>query len=128
MLTFWDHSFGQFTYGVLSAASLGGREIAYSSFTFIGLIISAFVLLTAFVAVELYVSEEPILPIELFANRTVLASSLTNWFYTMSIFTTLFYVPIYYSSVIGLTPTENGLRLVPNFSVSPLDRLELGFI
>ena len=33
----------------------------------------------------------------------------------MSIFTTLFYVPIYYSSVIGLTPTENGLRLVPNF-------------
>ena len=66
-------------------------------------------LLTAFVAVELYVSEEPILPIELFANRTVLASSLTNWFYTMSIFTTLFYVPIYYSSVIGLTPTENGL-------------------
>ena len=99
----------------LSAASLGGREIAYSSFTFIGLIISAFVLLTAFVAVELYVSEEPILPIELFANRTVLASSLTNWFYTMSIFTTLFYVTIYYSSVIGLTPTENGLRLVPNF-------------
>ena len=46
----------------------------------------------------------------------------------MSIFTTLFYVPIYYSSVIGLTPTENGLRLVPNFSVSHLDRLELGFI
>ena len=26
---FWDHSFGQFTYGVLSAASLGGRNCLF---------------------------------------------------------------------------------------------------
>ncbi|RCK59641.1 Vacuolar membrane amino acid uptake transporter fnx2 [Candida viswanathii] len=68
-----------------------------------------------FILVELYVSAEPILPIELFANRTVLASSLANWFYTMAVMTVMFYVPIYYSSVVGLTATENGTRLIPNF-------------
>ena len=99
----------------LVATSLGGRDIAYSSFTFIGLSLGSLALLGGFIIVELYVSQEPILPIELFANRTVLASSLANWFYTMAVMTTLFYVPIYYSSVIGLTATENGTRLIPNF-------------
>ena len=64
---------------------------------------------------EAYVSEEPIIPIELLGNRTVLASSLTNWFYTMGIFAIMFYVPVYYTSVLYLTASENGLRLVPNF-------------
>ncbi|EMG48431.1 fnx2 Vacuolar membrane amino acid uptake transporter fnx2 [Candida maltosa Xu316] len=99
----------------LIATSVGGRQIAYSSYTFIGLSLGSLILLLLFVYVELYVSEEPILPIELFANRTVLSSSLTNWFYTMAVFTTLFYVPIYYSAVLGLSATENGMRLVPNF-------------
>lgn len=99
----------------LVATSMGGRQIPYSSFTFFGLSFASLALLGGFIVVELYVSQEPILPIELFANRTVLASSLANWFYTMAVMTTLFYVPIYYSSVVGLTATENGTRLVPNF-------------
>jgi MFS family permease len=99
----------------LVATSLGGRDIAYSSFTFIGLSLLSLALLGGFILVELYVSAEPILPIELFANRTVLASSLANWFYTMAVMTVMFYVPIYYSSVVGLTATENGTRLIPNF-------------
>ncbi|CAK9441294.1 uncharacterized protein LODBEIA_P51630 [Lodderomyces beijingensis] len=99
----------------LTAASMGGREIAYSSNSFLGLILSSFVLISAFVYVEAYVSAEPIIPIELLGNRTVLASSLTNWFYTMAVFTTLFYIPIYFTSVMSLTASQNGLRLVPNF-------------
>ncbi|EGW35498.1 uncharacterized protein SPAPADRAFT_58739 [Spathaspora passalidarum NRRL Y-27907] len=100
---------------VLTAASLGGREIAYSSKTFIGLTATSLILLGGFVYVEMNVSTEPIIPIHLLANRTILASSLTNWFYTMGIFTTLFYVPVYYTSVLDYTATQNGVRLIPNF-------------
>lgn len=100
---------------VMLAASLGGRQIAYSSKTFIGLCVSAFVLLLVFIYVESYVSEEPIIPVELLAIRTVMASSFANWFYTMGVFAYLFYVPVFFTSVLGLTATQNGLRLVPNF-------------
>ncbi|KAG7665995.1 uncharacterized protein J8A68_000425 [[Candida] subhashii] len=99
----------------LIAASVGGREIAYSSKTFMGLSVGALLFLIAFAYTEAYISEEPIIPIELLGNRTVVASSLTNWFYTMGIFTTLFYVPVYYTSVMDFTATQNGLRLIPNF-------------
>ncbi|CAK7901068.1 vacuolar basic amino acid transporter 1 [[Candida] anglica] len=101
--------------GVMAAASFGGRDIAYDSVLFISLVVISCVLLLAFAYVELYVSPEPVIPVELLAERTVLSSSLTNWFYTMGVFTYLFYVPIYFTSVLGLSATENGLRLVPNF-------------
>ncbi|KAI5966124.1 hypothetical protein CANMA_003370 [Candida margitis] len=111
----------------LTAASLGGRDIAFSSNLFISLVAASFVLLFAFLYVEAYVSEEPIIPIELLANRTVLASSLTNWFYTMGIFAILFYVPVYFTSVLYLSATENGLRLVPNFFGVSLGSLSAGY-
>lgn len=99
----------------LTATSMGGRDIAFTSNLFISLSVASFALILAFLYVEAYVSEEPIIPIELLGNRTVLASSLTNWFYTMGIFAIMFYVPVYYTSVLYLTASENGLRLVPNF-------------
>ena len=99
----------------LVAASLGGKDIAYSSKLFIGLCITSAFFLGAFIVTELYIAPEPIIPLELLAVRTIIASSLTNWFYTMSFFTILFYVPVFYASVMDFTATQNGLRLVPNF-------------
>jgi MFS family permease len=104
-----------FLMSLLTAASLGGKDVAYTSKTFIGLCIISATFLFAFIYVESSVSEEPIIPMHLLKIRTIIASSLTNWFYTMAIFTVLFYIPIYYTSVMDLTATQNGLRLVPNF-------------
>lgn len=100
---------------ILTAASLGGREIAYSSKTFLVLVAASAVLLSAFVYTEAYVSAEPIIPIELLAERTILSASLTNWFYTAAVYTYLYYVPLYYSSVMGFSATQTGQRLIPNF-------------
>ncbi|KAI3405561.2 hypothetical protein KGF56_001579 [Candida oxycetoniae] len=99
----------------LTAASLGGKEISYTSNSFLLMTGGSGLFFAAFVFTEIYISEEPIIPIELLGNRTVLASSLTNWFYTMGVFTTLFYVPVFYTSVKNLTASQNGWRLVPNF-------------
>lgn len=111
---------------ILSAATLGGKQIAYSSGTFIFLIVLSAALLAGFVITELYISREPIIPMELMAERTVLASSLANWFYTMGTFVNLFYVPIFFQVVMGMTATESGLRLVPNFFAVSLGSLGAG--
>lgn len=101
--------------GVLTAASMGGKDIAYSSKTFIFLVAGSIALLFGFIYTEAYISEEPIIPTEVMTERTVLASSLANWFYTMGVFTYLFYLPLFFQAVMGLTATQSGERTIPNF-------------
>ncbi|CCH41734.1 putative MFS-type transporter [Wickerhamomyces ciferrii] len=95
--------------------SFSGNEIKVNGSGFWGLIIFSLGTLLAFIYVELYVATQPIIPVQLFAYITVLSSGLTNWFMTMSVFTYLFYMPVFWSSVLGLTPTEIGLRTIANF-------------
>ncbi|CUM62950.1 uncharacterized protein PRCAT00000510001 [Priceomyces carsonii] len=111
----------------MTLASLGGTKIPFSSLNFIGLALAGTVLLLMFIYVELRVSNEPILPLELFAERTVLSSSLTNWFYTMGVFAGLFYVPIYFTSVLGLSATQNGERTVANFFATSFGSVGAGY-
>lgn len=112
---------------ILLAASLGGREIAYTSNVFIGLVVGSIFLLGGFAYTEAYVSAEPIIPIELLTERTILASSLTNWFYTMAVFTYMYYIPLYYTAVMNFSATENGKRYIPNFFAVSLGSVGAGF-
>lgn len=100
---------------ILLAASLGDQYFTYTSPTFFVLCGLCLMFLALFVYVETYVSPEPIIPIELIGHRTILASSVSIWFYTMTAFTYIYYYPIYLSSVIGLSSTQVGLRIIANF-------------
>lgn len=100
---------------LMTAAAEGGNAIAFTSKVFITLVVLFVIFIAGFVYTEMYLSEEPIIPLELMTYRTVLASSLANWFSTMGMFALMFYVPFYYSSVLQLTPTQNGTRQFPNF-------------
>lgn len=66
-----------------------------------------------FIYVEKYHAAEPILPLHLMVNRTVLSACLTTGFSGMTYFSILFYGPIYFQ-VTGLSATQAGLRLVPS--------------
>lgn len=111
---------------ILVAASLGGKDIEYLSWTFILLVTASLVLLASFVYTEAYISEEPIIPMEVMTERTVLASSLTNWFYTMGVFAYLFYVPLFFQAGMGFSATQGGERLIPNFFAVSLGSVGAG--
>lgn len=83
--------------------------------------------LCVFIYVELYVSPEPVIPVRLLANRTVLAACLCNWFTTMVTFMVLFYVPIFFQAK-GLSTTAAGLRLIPQSIGSSVGSLGCGLI
>jgi MFS family permease len=61
---------------------------------------------------ELKVSE-PIIPVKMMHNRTILASSLNCWFFSMNMFASLFYLPFYWTSVKNISPLDSGYRLIP---------------
>ncbi|KAM9920173.1 hypothetical protein OXX59_007406 [Metschnikowia pulcherrima] len=111
---------------ILTTASMGGAQIAYTSKTFIGLVILSVLLFSSFIYTESYVSDEPIIPMEVMTERTVLASSLANWFYTMGVFTYLFFIPMFFQTVMGLTATQSGERIIPNFFAVSLGSVGAG--
>lgn len=84
-------------------------------------------LFVAFVLVEMYVAKEPVIPIHLLGNRTVLSAALTSLFASMSLYTTMFYVPLYFQ-IRGNTPTQAGLLLVPESIGAALGSLTAGYI
>ncbi|KAI4158657.1 MAG: hypothetical protein LQ342_007236 [Letrouitia transgressa] len=71
------------------------------------------VCLSVFLYVESNIAPEPIIPVRLMVNRTVLSACLTNWFCTMAQYVVFFYGPIYFESVKDMSATEAGARMMP---------------
>lgn len=111
----------------LLTASLGGKEIAYGSRTFALMLISSLLSCLVFIYVELRVAADPILPLRFLAIRSVLGSSLSNWFCMMATMTTSYYLPIYFSGVLNMSPTDVGKRLMPNFFSVAFGSLGAGY-
>lgn len=80
-----------------------------------------------FIYVETRIATEPVIPVKLLLNRTVLAACLTNWFTTMAIFSLLFYGPIYFQ-VKGFSTTQAGVRLIPQAIGGALGSLGSGVV
>jgi len=56
-------------------------------------------------------AEQPIIPVRLLLDRTVLTACVTNLVSTMVVITATFYIPLYLQ-VLGHTPTQAALRLL----------------
>lgn len=72
-------------------------------------------------------AKQPIIPVKLFANRTVLAACLCNLLCTMVVMTGLFYIPLAFQ-VLGSTATEAGLQILPSPIGVAIGSLGSGYI
>lgn len=83
---------------------------------------------TAFVLVEDKWASEPIIPVRLLLNQTVAAACLTNWFVTMSVFALIYYAPIYFQVVRGISATNAGILFIPQAMGTALGSLGSGML
>ncbi|MDO8737082.1 MAG: MDR family MFS transporter [Thermoleophilia bacterium] len=90
----------------------GGTQYPWNSPQIIGLLGAAVVLLSTFLFVESKASE-PILPLDLFANRTFLVSIIAIFLTAIGMFGTIVYIPFFAQTVIGISATNSGLILTP---------------
>ncbi|CDO91751.1 unnamed protein product [Kluyveromyces dobzhanskii CBS 2104] len=116
-----------FLFTFMLASSLGGEEIPYGSALFKLLVVGTILFGGAFLYTELYISDDPILPVRFLTNRSILGASFANWFCMMSTVTLAFYVPVYWSSVLNLKPTEMGSRIAPNFFSTAFGSIGAGY-
>ncbi|ANB12563.1 Vba1p [Sugiyamaella lignohabitans] len=100
---------------LMLAISTGGRQFPWTHPFIVGCFATAFFFVGLFVYIELKVAKEPVLPLQLFTHRTIVASATTNMFMTMSVYGVLFFVPVCLTSVYDMNPTQVGQRLISNF-------------
>jgi MFS family permease len=113
---------------LLFGLNAGGNTVPWGHpLVIVSLSLSA-VSLGVFIYVEDKFASEPIIPVRLLLDRTVAASCLINWLGTMATFTIIFYVPLYFQVVMGLSPAASGLQLVPQSVGTAIGSLGSGII
>ncbi|KAM0080027.1 hypothetical protein ACKRZS_007804 [Fusarium odoratissimum] len=112
---------------LLLGLNSGGNLVAWSHPLVLVSLSLSFAAAGAFVVVESKWAAEPIIPMHLLLDQTVLAACLMNCLVTMILFMATYYVPIFFQ-VNGHSTTAAGLRLLPQSAGTALSSLTCGFI
>lgn len=99
---------------LLLGVNSGGNIVPWTHPLVLTTIPLSVVFLGIFIYIEKAHAVEPIIPVHLMLDRTVISACLTNWFDSMCIFSILFYGPIYFQ-VRGFSTTQAGIRLLPQW-------------
>ncbi len=92
--------------------SLGGTTLVWSSPESVTLLVLGVFLLVVFLLVERRATE-PILPLELFANRIFTVCAAIGFIIGIALFGSVTYLPLFLQIVKGRSPTSSGLQLTP---------------
>lgn len=108
------------TTGFLIPLSWGGVSYPWSSWrTYVPLSVSALGLVILYMYEE-YVAANPIIRTSIFKNRNAAAAYISVVIHGMVVVGSLYYLPLYYEAVQGLSPILSGVALFPEtFTVAP---------
>jgi len=92
--------------------SLGGHSLPWDSVEIVALIVLSIATLIAFLFIE-HRTDEPILPLELFKDRTFTVACLVGFIVGLAMFGSVTFMPVYLQTVKGVSPLVAGLQLTP---------------
>jgi MFS transporter, DHA2 family, glioxin efflux transporter len=95
---------------LLLALQWGGTSKPWSSADVIGTLVGFGLLTIVFIGVEIWLGERAIIIPHIIKQRVVLISCIFTFFLGGSFFILLYYLPIYFQSVFGVTAQESGIR------------------
>jgi EmrB/QacA subfamily drug resistance transporter len=95
------------TYALIEANNYG-----WGSTRIVGAFVIAAVSLTVFVLLERH-QRAPMLPLELFRNRTYTGANLTILLVALAMFGVFFFVSLYMQNILGYSPVEAGAAFLP---------------
>ncbi|KAL0949623.1 hypothetical protein HGRIS_009668 [Hohenbuehelia grisea] len=90
------------------------EELPWSHPLVYGLLSASVVWGACFIYVERYWAPHPVMPLRLVMQRTPLAVSVSNLLTSMSAFSMLYNIPLYFSAVRLNSSTNSGLHLLPH--------------
>ncbi|KAI9888023.1 MAG: hypothetical protein M1823_000144 [Watsoniomyces obsoletus] len=105
-----------------------GSNITWKSPVTAGLLSASALLFIAFILVETKVATEPFAPGRIIFEKSLLACYLCNFFSLGGWLSTLFYLPLYYQAVDGVSAAQAGARLMPAILAAVTGSLFAGFV
>lgn len=97
----------------LLALNFGGQTFPWKSAAVIVPLVLSFLLVILLAYAEKNFAKEPLMPPRLFKNRSVVSILLTNWFFGMTFFSAVYYLPVYFQVVRNDSAMWSGIRLIP---------------
>lgn len=97
---------------LLLALSFGGKDYAWDSWQILGLFALALIGIVSFIIVESK-AKEPILPMDLFKNRTFTFLNLIGFFMSIGMFGAITFVPFFMQGIVGVSASESGTIMTP---------------
>ncbi|KAL9632891.1 MAG: hypothetical protein Q9164_005029 [Protoblastenia rupestris] len=97
---------------LLVGLNSGGNTVPWSHPLILVSIPVSILLFLLFGYIEANVAIEPVIPVRLLLDQTVLSACLTSWFFSMAQIALTFYAPIFFQ-VQGKSATNAGLLLIP---------------
>lgn len=97
----------------LLALNFGGQTFPWKSAAVIVPLVLSVLLVGLLAIVEKKFAKEPIMPPRLFSNRSVVSVLLVNWFFGMTFFSAVYYLPVYFQVVRNDSAMWSGIRLIP---------------
>ncbi|KAK0516386.1 hypothetical protein JMJ35_000989 [Cladonia borealis] len=98
---------------LLLALEYGGNQYAWNSSTVIGLFCGAVATALLWIVWDYHKGDNALIPLPMLRKRIVWSSCLVYGFLMSQMFTTSYYLPIYFQGVKGVTPTLSGVYLLP---------------
>ena len=106
--------FAPFSIMVLMALQWGGQKYSWSSSTIIGLFCGGAGALLAFLSWEWHIGEKAMIPFSVLRERVVWCSCLVIGLFFASLLVFSYYLPIYFQTVKGVSPTMSGVYMLPS--------------
>ncbi|TGO58666.1 hypothetical protein BCON_0052g00100 [Botryotinia convoluta] len=97
---------------ILLALQWGGQTLPWNSSKIIGLLIGFILLALAFAFVQWKRGEFACIPLRVAGQRTVAMAACMLFFNGMALTVLTYYIPIYFQSVRGDSPTTSGVRFI----------------
>lgn len=102
-----------FIIAFITAFEYGGQTKAWGDRTVVGILVGFAVILAAFVGWEAYLGERAMIPPRVMMRRTILVQGLYGFTLASSYMSALFYLPLYFQSILGVNALESGVRNLP---------------
>ncbi|KAJ2715532.1 hypothetical protein H4R19_001155 [Coemansia spiralis] len=113
---------------LLLALTWGGKTFPWRSARIICLLVFSILALALFVGVEWRLALEPTVPMHLLRIRNVCLAVANQFFIGMVMYSTMYFVPIWYTIVKNASATAAGLHLLPFLLGVSLVALVAGFL
>jgi len=111
---------------LLLALQWGGNEHAWNSSRIIGLLVGFGVIIIIFIAWQLHLGDDAMVPPRILKQRTVASACLFTLTFGGSVFILMYYLPIFLQSVRGSSATKAGIQLLPVMVASVVSSITSG--